>query len=149
MPRVQVSAAFPGSVHEAETCWYDIRRWPSWVDGIETVEHVDPDWPNAGASVRWRSGPAGRGQVTERVIDYVPLEGQTVESEDDAVRARQRVSFSPAGDNVEVEVSFSWQYKRRSLSTVLGALFIRRAFTISLQATLSHFGLQLAARRSD
>ncbi len=32
-----------------------------------------------GGGVTWESGPAGRGRVTETVVDYVPAGGQTVE----------------------------------------------------------------------
>ena len=56
---------FPGTVAEAERCWYDTSRWDRWIDGLERVESVQGPWPEAGAVVTWVSGPAGRGQVTE------------------------------------------------------------------------------------
>ena len=67
--------AYPGSVHEAETCWYDTDRWPEWMDGLARVVAVEGDWPGVGSSVTWESGPAGRGRVRERVIAYEPLAG--------------------------------------------------------------------------
>ncbi len=146
MPKVNASAAFPGSVHEAEVCWYDTARWPWWVDGVESIERVDPAWPAVGASVTWVSGPAGRGRVTERVVAHVPLEGQTIETEEDDIKARQEVSFTPVDGEVVVAVSLAWEYKRRSLSTLLGVLFIRGAFASSLQTTLTRFGAELATR---
>jgi hypothetical protein len=148
MPKVQASAAFPGSVHEAETCWYDTARWPWWVDGVQTVEHVDPGWPAVGATVTWVSGSAGRGRVTERVVAYTELEGLTIETDEEQIKARQQVSFTPADGNVEVSVSLAWEYRRRSFSTLLGALFIRGAFASSLQTTLTRFGAELSSKRS-
>src|SRR5436309_4799876 len=69
--RMRVVAAtetYPGSVHEAEKVWYDTGLWPRFIDGLESVEEVTPNWPGVGAQVRWHSGPAGRGQVVERVV---------------------------------------------------------------------------------
>jgi hypothetical protein len=146
MPKVHASAAFLGSVHEAEKCWYDTARWPRWVDGVQTIEHVDPAWPAVGATVTWVSGPAGRGRVTERVVAHAPLEGQTVETDEEEIKARQEVSFTPADGHVEVSVNLAWEYRRRTLSTLLGALFIRGAFATSLQTTLTRFGAELATR---
>src|SRR5438067_2519823 len=141
----------PGSVHEAEMLWYDTPRWPSWVDGLDRVTGVEPRWPQLGATVTWQSGPAGRGRVVERVVAYEPLSGQTVEVQDDSIRATQTVSFVPEDANVAVTLSLGYELKRRSpLMRVVDVLFIRRAMTRSLEQTLSRFGAELgAARRPD
>ena len=102
MRGVSAVYTFPGSVHEAETVWYDTASWPNWVDGLDRVLEVDTAWPQLGASVVWESGPAGRGRVVERVVAHEPLRGQTVEVQDDSIRGRQSVAFAPAGDAVEV-----------------------------------------------
>ncbi len=139
---------FPGSVHEAETLWYDTARWPSWVDGLDHVTEVEPRWPQLGASVTWQSGPAGRGRVVERVVAYEPLSGQTVEVQDDSIRGRQSVAFAPAEEAVEVMLTLAYEIRQRSLLTPLvDVLFIRRAFRASLDATLRRFGLELEAAR--
>jgi hypothetical protein len=145
---VRVSSTFPATVHEAETLWYDTRSWPGWVDGLASVTEVSADWPAAGARVRWQSGPAGRGQVLERVVAHEALRGQTVEVEDDSVRGRQSVSFSPAPDGVEVELRLEYEVRRRSLFTwLVDPLFIRSAVERSLRATLARFGAELGATR--
>jgi hypothetical protein len=139
---------FPGTVHEAERTWYDAGRWPEWIDGLATVEDVSPDWPAAGASVRWESGPAGRGRVSERVIKYEPLGGQTVEVEDDSITGRQTVTFTPAGEEVEVSLRLSYEVRNRSIFTgLIDLLFIRSAMERSLHSTLTRFGSELAATR--
>jgi hypothetical protein len=145
---VSTVQTFPGSVHEAETVWYDTGRWPSWVDGLDRVTDVDPGWPQLGASVRWESGPAGRGHVVERVTAYEPLSGQTVEVQDDSIEGRQSVAFAPAGEAVEIALTLEYEIKQRSVLTpVVDLLFIRRAFRASLDATLRRFGLELEAAR--
>ena len=145
---VTAADTFPGSVHEAETAWYDTARWPAWVDGLDRVLDVDPRWPRTGSSVIWESGPAGRGRVVERVVAYEPLSGQTVEVEDDTIRGEQWVRFTPADEGVSVELSLEYEIKHRSfLTPLVDVLFIRRAWTISLRSTLHGFGVELEAAR--
>jgi|SRR5437588_6827647 len=146
---VAATETYPGSVHEAEKVWYDTGLWPRFIDGLESVEEVSPNWPGVGAEVRWRSGPAGRGQVAERVVSYELLDGQEVEVQDDSIRGRQRITFEPDNDRVTVELSLSYDLRRRSpLMALVDVLFIRRAMTTSLQSTLHRFGAELEASRS-
>ena len=141
---VSAAETFPGSVHEAERVWYDTGRWPRFIDGLETVEEVTPNWPGVGAEVRWRSGPAGRGGVVERVVAYELLEGQEVEVQDDSIQGRQQVSFTPHDEGVTVELSLSYDLKRGPpLMKLVDLLFIRRAMTTSLRSTLLRFGAEL------
>jgi uncharacterized membrane protein len=147
---VVATDTFPGSVHEAESVWYDTDRWARFIDGLERVERVAPEWPAVGAEVSWRSGPAGRGQVAERVVAYEPLEGQEVEVRDDSIRGRQRISFTPDDGDVTVELSLTYELKRRSpLMALVDLLFIRRAMTASLSSTLHRFGAELEAARAQ
>jgi hypothetical protein len=149
MSTVTVTHTFPGSVHEAESCWYDTSGWSRWVDGLARVASVAGDWPTVGATVVWESGPAGRGRVTEHVVAFEPLGGQTNEVHDDAVDARQTVTFTPAEETVEVQLSLAYRVRKRNLFTPLvDFLFIRRAMALSLRATLERFGAELAAARA-
>ena len=145
-----MAQVFPRSVHEAETCWYDTAGWPRWVDGLRRVVLIDPGWPQAGAEVVWESGPAGRGRVRERVVEHVPLAGQTVAVEDDSLKGRQVVSFDPADGGVEVTLAVEYAIKRRSpLTPVVDLLFVRRAMATSLTKTLARFGAELAESRQS
>jgi hypothetical protein len=145
---VQASQIFEGSVREAEALWYDTARWRRWIVGLDHVERVSGGWPAVGGQVRWQSGPAGRGQVSERVISYEPLGGQTIEVQDDSIRGTQTVSFVPADANVTVTLSLSYELTRRSpLMRLVDLLFIRRAMTRSLEQTLARFGAELGTSR--
>jgi Polyketide cyclase / dehydrase and lipid transport len=148
---VQASQVFEGTVHEAEALWYDTARWPRWVVGLAQVEGVSGPWPEVGGEVRWQSGPAGRGQVSERVLSHEPLEGHTVEVQDQSIRGTQTVSFVPEDAKVAVTLSLSYELKRRSpLMRLVDLLFIRRVMTRSLEQMLSRFGAELGtARRPD
>jgi hypothetical protein len=144
MGAVEVTLGFPGSVHDAETLWYDTSRWVAWVDGLDAIVSVDGDWPRVGGTVVWQSGPAGRGRVTERVVEYEPLDGQTVEVQDDSLTGRQSVRFTPDEHAVEITLRLEYRVTKRSLLTpILDPLFIRNAVRASLRATLARFGLEL------
>jgi hypothetical protein len=146
--KVRVAQAFPGSVHEAETCWYDTARWPEWVDELAHVIEVEGDWPQPGSIVTWQSGPAGRGRVTERVTEFEPLSGYTVAVEDDSITGEQTVAFNPAEEGVEVELALQYAIKRRTpLTSLIDRLFVRGVMTTSLKTTLSGFGAVLADSR--
>ncbi len=144
MRTVRVQRTFAASLPDAEAHWYDTARWPEWVDGLETVIAVEGPWPATGAAVQWRSGPAGRGSVTERVLEHVALEGQTVQVDDDAIRGEQTIAFTPEPPGVRVELSLAYTIRRRSpLTGLIDVLFIRRAMADSLEHTLSRFGASL------
>ena len=141
---------FPGSVHEAEDCWYDTSGWPGWVDSLARIVSVEGDWPETGATVVWESTPAGRGRVREQVIAYEALAGQTNEVEDDSIRGQQQVTFTPAASGVEVELSLTYSIKRRSpITPVIDWLFVRPPMTVSLTKTLERFAVALEASRAS
>jgi hypothetical protein len=147
MRAVTAAQTFRGSVSAAESRWYDLTRWSSWVDGLDHIVETSGGWPERGSIVTWQSGPAGRGRVTERVTAYEPLEGQTLDVEDDAITGRQRVAFTPADEHVEVKLSLEYEIKKSSFFTpLIDLLFIRRAMAASLQATLGRFGAELSER---
>jgi hypothetical protein len=144
MRSVSVAMRYPGTVHDAETCWYDTTFWPAWIDGLDRVVEVTGDWPGPGANVIWESGPAGRGRVQERVIAYEPLAGQTLEVQDDSIEGRQSVAFTPVGEDVEIRLGLEYEIKQRSIFTpIVDVLFVRRAMATSLRTTLARFGAQL------
>jgi hypothetical protein len=144
MGAVTVSRAFPATVAEAEQCWYDTSRWSRWVDGLDRVLTVEGPWPAAGAVVTWESGPAGRGRVVEQVTAYELRRGQTLEVQDASITGRQSVVFEPSDSGVEVTMRLEYRLRRRSpLTPLFDLLFIRRAMAVSLETTVTRFGVEL------
>jgi hypothetical protein len=149
MSTVTVTQTFPGTVHEAESCWCDTGAWPRWVDGLARVVSVSGGWPATGATVMWESGPAGRGRVTERVAAFEPLGSQTNEVRDDSIDGRQTVAFTPVDDGVAIQLTLEYRIRQRSILTPLvDLLFVRRAMAMSLRSTLARFGAELAAAKN-
>ncbi len=143
---IAVTQTFAASVPAAERCWQDTTRWPRWVDGLDAVTAVSGQWPEAGATVRWVSGPAGRGAVIERVTAREPLSQMTTAISDDSIEGKQTVSFSPDGDCVAVTLGLEYRLRRGSpFMRLVDLVFIRRAMRASLAATLTRFGAELEA----
>ncbi len=134
--KAKASVALPGRVSDAEALWYDLRRWPAFVDGFAHVQRVEGDWPRPGARVVWVSTPGGRGLVAETVTDFTVREGQTLSVEDPKVRGTQTVRF--AHERVTLELDYT--LKERNL---LAAPFVKRAFTDALRRTLVRFAREL------
>ena len=150
MATVRASRTYPGSVHEAETLWYDTARWPTFIDGLAHVEKTEGDWPSAGSRLVWHSHPAGRGRVVEHSTAHEPLSSQTLEIEDESIRGKQSVTFTPVNDQVEVALTLEYRIKKRSIVTpLIDLLFILRAMTASLARTLTRFGVELRAEREQ
>ena len=51
-------------IADAEALWYDLERWPSFVEGFKHVVIVGGGWPAVGAVLFWECGTDGRGRVT-------------------------------------------------------------------------------------
>src|SRR4051795_5503073 len=55
MGRASATITVPGRAAEAETLWYDPKRWSAWVDGFGHVVKLDDDWPEPDARLVWDS----------------------------------------------------------------------------------------------
>jgi hypothetical protein len=140
--KVSVSTTVPGRISDAELLWFDLDRWPSFVDGFGHLAKRDGYWPQAGSRLQWDSPPAGRGRVVERVTRYEPRVEQVLEVEDAKLRGTQRVAFEGVGtDATRVTLELEYELKERTPFTPLvDALFVRRALRDSLRRTLDRFG---------
>ena len=86
--------------------------------------------------------------MSERVIDHEPLQGLTLQVQDESISARQSVTFTPVDAGVTVELKLDYEISKRSIVTgVIDLLFIRRAMERSITTTLARFGAELAERR--
>jgi uncharacterized membrane protein len=126
--------------------WTDLTRWPTFVDGFGHVDRVDDGWPAEGAKLVWRSSPAGRGVVTERVVASEPGRRFVTQVFEERMRGAQAVSFSGVEDG-RTRVDIELDYELTSggpLRVVTDLLFIRRALTDALQRTLRRFATEAA-----
>jgi uncharacterized membrane protein len=149
MGRAAAKVVLGGPISQAESLWYDHRRWPAFVEGFAHVVKLEGDWPRPGSRVVWDSARDGRGRVVERVVAFEPRVGQSVEVEDPKLRGTQRIAFE-ARDGQSIEVSLELRYTLKDPGfggPLVDLLFIRRAVGDSLRRTLRRFGRELEAER--
>ena len=146
MRRISVSAIAPGPVADAERLWYDLSRWPTFVDGFSAVAQPDPRWPEEGARIVWRSTPHGRGEVHERVTAYEPQGGQSVEFHDQRLTGAQRVEFQAQGEHTRVTLTMDYRIEEPNpLTPLVDLLFVRRALRDALRRTVVRFAREREA----
>ena len=126
----------------ALSLWADVSRWPTFVEGFARPLEQDPDWPAEGTRLIWESVPAGRGRVTEKVIESDRDRLATMVFEDRlAGRQAFRVEAAEPGARVELSLEYTLT-KYGPLGAVADALFIRRAIRDSLRRTLFRFSVE-------
>jgi uncharacterized membrane protein len=131
---------------QAFALWTDLTRWATFVDGFAHVERVDEAWPGEGAKLVWRSSPAGRGRVTERVVASEPAERLVTQVFEERMHGAQAVRFT-AVDDGSTRIDMELDYTLTSggpLRGVTDVLFIRRALTDALRRTLRRFATEAA-----
>lgn len=145
MGRVSSRVRVGARLADAEALWYDLSRWPTFIEGFGRVVGVDPEWPRQG-TLTWDSRPEGRGRVLERVTGYAAGDGQAADVEDDKMTGSQRVSFRAEGDDVVVTLELDYALKRRFPGfQVVDLLFIRRSLRDSLTRILRRYAIELTA----
>ena len=148
MGKIEVDLWVPGTVEEVEPRWLDTAHWSAWMDEVEEVVEVSGDWPEVGSTVRWRSPPAGRGEVVETVAEYVENDLIATDVVDSSLTARQTVTFTAAQDGVGIGLTLDYRISKRGPFTViLDRFFVRPAMRSSLTSTIERFGGELTAQR--
>jgi Polyketide cyclase / dehydrase and lipid transport len=123
--------------------WKDTSRWSTFVEGYARQLELSGEWPASGASVVWESTPAGRGRVTEKVMDADGPDRFTTMVFEDRLNGLQtfRVVESEGGSRAELSLEYRLT-KWGPLSAVADAIFIRRAVRDSLRRTLYRFSVE-------
>jgi Polyketide cyclase / dehydrase and lipid transport len=123
--------------------WSDPDRWATFVEGFARVLERDPDWPGGGAKLVWESTPAGRGRVTEKVVEAEGADRFVTQVFEDRLQGRQtfRVVESEGGSRAELALEYELT-KYGALGAIADAIFIRRAIRDSLRRTLRRLAVE-------
>jgi Polyketide cyclase / dehydrase and lipid transport len=123
--------------------WTDVRRWSTFVEGFARVLEQDGGWPAEGSRVIWESVPAGRGRVTEKVLEGPTSDRFATMVFEDRLAGKQlfRVAESASGSRVELSLEYTLT-KYGPLGAAADAIFIRRAVRDSLERTLARFAVE-------
>jgi hypothetical protein len=143
MSRIAESTAIDASLAEVWDHYFDPAGWPGWVDGFGSVESSD-GYPDAGGSLRWRSTPAGRGEVTEHVLEHEPRRVHRVAFRDPAAAGELRTEFAIERGGTRITQEFDYRLRRRGpFSRLTDVLFIRSQMRSSLRRSLGRLKLEV------
>ena len=95
--QISESVVVEASLAEVWDYYFDSRGWPAWVDGFGRLQASD-GYPGSGGSLRWSSIPAGRGEVTEHVLEHEPRRLHRVAFRDPTSAGELRTTFAIEGD---------------------------------------------------
>ena len=137
------AAVVPLEPGPALALWSDVRRWPSFIEGLTRVGEPTSGWPEPGSKVVWESGPGGRGRVTEKVVERSHERFATHVFEQ-RLLGRQTAEFRPAGEGgTRVALALDYELVRGGpLAVVTDVLFVRRALRDALVRTLRRFAVE-------
>jgi hypothetical protein len=140
---VSESVAVAASLAEVWDYYFEPQGWSAWVDGFGRVE-ASAGYPEAGGSLRWRSVPAGRGEVTEHVLQHEPRRLHRVAFRDPQSAGELVTRFEIAGEGTLVTQELEYRLRRRGPFTWLtDRLFIRSQMRGSVARTLAHLRLEV------
>jgi hypothetical protein len=143
MSRVTASIAVRASLAEVWEYYFDPAGWSAWVDGFARVDS-DLGYPDVGGTLRWSSGPAGRGTVTERVAEHEPRRLHRVEFEDPETTGRLTVTFGIEGEGTVVTQELDYRLREGGVfAKVTDRLFIRSQMRGSLARSLTRLKLEV------
>ena len=137
------SIAIGAPLAEVWDFYFESRTWSSWVDGWGGVDDSQ-GYPEAGGTLRWHSTPAGRGEVTERVLEHEPRSLHVIEFSDPESTGTMTTRFEilTEGDDGEAggtRVTQELGYRARSrgpLGPLTDILFVRSQMQRSLARSL-------------
>ena len=139
MAKVEESIAVEASLAETWSHYFDARGWGSWVEGFGSVEAAE-GYPQEGGTLRWRSTPAGRGTVSERVLEHEPRRLHRIGFEDDSSEGEQTTRFEIEGEATRVSIELSYELRQRGLMARMASLlFVRGQVRGSVARTLLRF----------
>lgn len=155
MAQVETSIEVDAPLADAWATFFEVERLIDWVDGFAAVISVD-GYPEEGGTLVWRSTPAGRGQVTERVVAHEPRRLHRVEFSDPESSGTLQTSFEmlPSGESGEGRTRLLQKLDYRlggggPLRALTDALFIRSQMRRSLQRSLAGFRAEIDQQGSD
>jgi hypothetical protein len=144
---VEHEVVAPVSLAEAWEAYFDPRTWAEWVDAFAGVVSFE-GYPDAGGTLVWRTGAAGRGEVTETVEAHEPRRLHRIAFSDPTMTGTLETTFAIEGEGVRVGQAMTYRLAERGLFAFLGALFVRSQVRRSVERSLTAFRDYVAQSRS-
>ena len=139
MATVAESVRVEASLAEVWDYYFSQRGWMLWVDGFHAVERAE-GYPEAGGSHRWRSIPAGRGTVTEHVLEHEPRRLHRVAFGDPSTTGELTTRFEIAGEATQVTQELDYKLREGgAFAWFTDRFFVRSQMRRSLARSLERF----------
>ena len=139
MATVESSVFVRASLAETWEGFFDSGGWAGWVDGFAAVRDAG-DYPAPGSTLRWRSIPAGRGEVTERVLAHEPRRRHVISFADPAMAGELDTRFAVEGEGTRVSQTIEYRLLGGGpIARLGGILFVRSQVRASLERSLLAF----------
>jgi hypothetical protein len=104
-------------------------------------------YPEAGGSLRWRSTPAGRGEVTEHVLEHEPRRLHRVAFRDPQSAGELHTKFAIEGEGARITQELEYRLRKPgAFSWLTDRVFIRSQVRGSMQRSLSRLKVELEDR---
>jgi hypothetical protein len=147
MAKAEESVLVEASLAETWDAYFDPAGWPEWVDAFASVITTD-GYPLPGGKLVWRTGAAGRGEVTEEVIEHEPRTIHRVRFSDPTMTGELETRFGMEGTGTRVSQAMTYALVQRGVFAFLGAIFVRSQVKRSLQRSLLGLSAHVAERSS-
>jgi uncharacterized membrane protein len=136
MATLSESVTIDASLAEVWDLYFEPRSWPAWVDGFGSVESV-AGYPGRGGTLVWRSTPAGRGTVRERVLEHEPRRRHRIEFSDPESSGELLTAFAIDGEATRVDQTLEYRLASAGpLAWATERLFVRGQVRDSLRRSL-------------
>ncbi|MGI8461168.1 MAG: SRPBCC family protein [Solirubrobacterales bacterium] len=147
MGKVVESVVIEAPLAEVWDFYFQAETWPSWVDQFGRVESSE-GYPEVGGTLTWGSTAAGRGRVSERVLEHEPRTRHKVAFEDPESEGELAVTFSiePGEGTGSTKVEQEMEYKVSgggALSGIADVLFVRSQQRKSLLRSLGRLRVEI------
>ena len=142
MSELSESVLVGGSLADVWRFYFEPGGWPAWVDGFHAVESAD-GYPETGGTLVWRSTPAGRGTVRERVLAHEPRTLHRISFSDPESSGELTTRFAVEGEGTRVTLELSYRLASSGpLAWLTERIFVRGQMRGSLQRTLARLRLE-------
>ena len=126
MGTVSEELQIPATLAETWGIYFNRSNWNAWVDEFRGIDSISEDYPEAGSRLVWHSGPAGRGQVTETVLEHEPRRLHRIRYADPSSEGEQATSFRIEGEGTRVGLELDYSLVSGGIfNKVTDVLFIR------------------------
>jgi uncharacterized protein YndB with AHSA1/START domain len=126
--------------------YFDAGSWPEWVDQFAAVVSSD-GYPETGGTLVWRSGRAGRGEVTERVLEHAPRRLHRIAFSDPEAEGGLTTALEPGGAGTLLRQEMTYELRDRGFfARAADLFFVRSQMRASLARSLTALRAELEGR---